>query len=395
MKVVFIVQGEGRGHMTQALSLEQILKKNGHHVSSMVVGTSKRREIPSFFKARTNAVLHLVKSPNFYFRKDQKSIALWQTAYKNAVQIPLFLKEIVRIRKIIKAEKPDVIINFYDILGGFYFLLANPNAKRLSLAHQYLAQHSSFPFAEGSLFQKRAYLLSNFLTSLNSHKALALSFDKLQQEQVNTCIVPPLLRKEVKELTPANEGFILTYVVNKGYGDEILEWHQENRKVKLICFWDNYDYPDGWSPRKNITFRHLDDTAFLEAMAHCAGYVSTAGFESICEAMYLGKPVMMVPVKGHYEQACNALDAVRVGAGITANKFKLGPFLSHLTRATHQNKEFKNWADSAEMMLLKEIESFIAMPQKRKFKPINAVRQAFKNISSPHQQPRPATPSRS
>ena len=30
MKFLFIVQGEGRGHLTQAITLEEILRRNGH-----------------------------------------------------------------------------------------------------------------------------------------------------------------------------------------------------------------------------------------------------------------------------------------------------------------------------------------------------------------------------
>lgn len=50
-------------------------------------------------------------------------------------------------------------------------------------------------------------------------------------------------------------------------------------------------------------------------MAGCRAYATTAGFESICEAMYLGKPVLMVPA--HIEQDCNAHDAMRAGAGLS------------------------------------------------------------------------------
>ena len=53
---------------------------------------------------------------------------------------------------------------------------------------------------------------------------------------------------------------------------------------------------------------------FLNQMAACKAYASTAGFESICEAMYLGKPILRVPA--HIEQDCNAFDAVNSGAGI-------------------------------------------------------------------------------
>ena len=32
MKVIFVVQGEGRGHLTQALALKQQLLREGHEV---------------------------------------------------------------------------------------------------------------------------------------------------------------------------------------------------------------------------------------------------------------------------------------------------------------------------------------------------------------------------
>lgn len=32
MKFLFIVQGEGRGHLTQAITLEEMLLRNGHEV---------------------------------------------------------------------------------------------------------------------------------------------------------------------------------------------------------------------------------------------------------------------------------------------------------------------------------------------------------------------------
>lgn len=50
---------------------------------------------------------------------------------------------------------------------------------------------------------------------------------------------------------------------------------------------------------ENLFFHKLSDTKFLQYMAGCNGLISSAGFESICEAFYLDKPVLMVPVKGH------------------------------------------------------------------------------------------------
>ena len=36
MRYVFIVQGEGRGHLTQAISMERLLRENGHEVAAIL-----------------------------------------------------------------------------------------------------------------------------------------------------------------------------------------------------------------------------------------------------------------------------------------------------------------------------------------------------------------------
>ncbi len=47
--IVFIVQGEGRGHMTQAISAFQILEEAGYKIVCTTIGTNKNRFIPPFF----------------------------------------------------------------------------------------------------------------------------------------------------------------------------------------------------------------------------------------------------------------------------------------------------------------------------------------------------------
>ena len=48
MKFLFIVQGEGRGHFTQAITLEEMLLRNGHEVVEVLVGKSSTRTLPGF-----------------------------------------------------------------------------------------------------------------------------------------------------------------------------------------------------------------------------------------------------------------------------------------------------------------------------------------------------------
>ena len=93
-------------------------------------------------------------------------------------------------------------------------------------------------------------------------------------------------------------------------------------------------------------------------LASCNALVTTAGFESVCEAMYLGKPVMMVPVPNHFEQECNAMDGVISGAGVTSKTFNLSVILDYLPKHVDQSQKFRSWYHRGEAMFLKEIEAF-------------------------------------
>ena len=65
MKYLFVVQGEGRGHMTQAITMMELLCSNGHQVVEVLVGRSKARSLPDFFVKNIRAEVKQFDSPNF------------------------------------------------------------------------------------------------------------------------------------------------------------------------------------------------------------------------------------------------------------------------------------------------------------------------------------------
>ena len=95
MKVLFIAQGEGRGHLTQALTLEKMLRDHGHEVVEILVGKSKSREIPEFFLQKAKAPVYQFKSPNFLPSKDNKCIGLSRSVLYNLLKVPQYLNILV------------------------------------------------------------------------------------------------------------------------------------------------------------------------------------------------------------------------------------------------------------------------------------------------------------
>jgi len=171
-------------------------------------------------------------------------------------------------------------------------------------------------------------------------------------------VTPPLLRDNIQTLRPEKEDFLLCYMVNPGYGEEIMNWHKNNRNIKLHCFWDMKNEPELKVVHPNLIFHQLDTTKFMDMMRRCKGFVTTAGFESVCEAMYLDKPVMMVPVEGQYEQACNAIDASSAGAGIYSSSFKIESFLDYLPDHLSISNQFREWYSSMEDLVIRELTDF-------------------------------------
>jgi hypothetical protein len=51
-------------------------------------------------------------------------------------------------------------------------------------------------------------------------------------------------------------------------------------------------------------------------MIQSAGVITGAGFETPAEALYLGKKLFCLPIRGQYEQGCNAAALQRFGVPI-------------------------------------------------------------------------------
>ena len=353
MKYLFIVQGEGRGHMTQAISLRNMLAQNGHEVTSVIIGKSSRREIPSFFFEKIRAKVHPVNSPNFVVGKKNKRIKITKSIIINLLHFRRYFKSLQQIKSVVKDEKPNVIINFYDLLGGLFYFFNNPKIPYYCIGHQYLLNHSEFPFPDGHKFDRFLLKINTLITSFRANKFLALSFRQMEnQPKKKIYVVPPLLRDSVLELEPKNEGFIHGYMLNQGYAKEIMDWHKSHVGTKVYFFWDKKEVEEVTIIHKNLIFHKINDVKFLDYMSRCEAYASTAGFESICEAMYLGKPIMMVPTAGHFEQKCNAIDAKISGAGIWSDEFDLTKLLNYIPNHSTDNSVFKKWVDSAEQKFL-------------------------------------------
>ena len=354
MKFLFIVQGEGRGHLTQAITLEEMLLRNGHEVVEVLVGKSSSRTLPGFFNRSIHAPVKRFISPNFLPAADSKRPSLKKSVFYNLRKIPEYFRSMCYINQRIKETGAEIVINFYELLTGLTYAFFRPAVPYVCIGHQYLFLHRDFEFPEKNFVQLWMLRFFTRMTAIRASKKLALSFRTMEQDDVHRIVVvPPLIRQEVASIQPEEGNYIHGYMVNSGFSDSVEKFHICHPEIPLKFFWDKADTEEVTKVDETLRFYQIDDIKFLNGMAGCRAYASTAGFESICEAMYLGKPVLMVPA--HIEQDCNAYDAMRAGAGIISDSFDLESLLRFAGRYT-PNRNFISWVRSCERRIIFELE---------------------------------------
>ena len=370
LRCLFVVQGEGRGHLTQALALEKILEAAGHRVAGVLLGRNPNREAPRFFLEKIGAPVERIDSPSFFMDGRRRAMAtLGATIRKNVPLIGRFREGLHRVGRAIERHRPDVVINFHEVLAGVYYALHRRGRSALPplvcVAHQYMFQHPAYPsFPQGRGWDR--WWLHFFVgaTQLASKKRLALSlYPAPHRREEGLVVMPPLLRPELAAPPPEppveEEPFFLMYLLNSGYAEEVVRWHRRHPGVRLHCFWDRPGAAPVERYDDTLTFHALDDEKFLDMMKRCRGLATTAGFESVGEALYLGKPVLMVPVEGHFEQCCNAIDGQYAGAGVATQSFERG--LSRLQalapRYESRVPRFRRWLHDAPARFVREIET--------------------------------------
>lgn len=354
MKILFIVQGEGRGHLTQAITLEQLLRRHGHEVVEVLVGESKSRHLPGFFNRSIQAPVKRFSSPNFQFSQGGRSVSLSRSILQGLLKLPTYLRSMSYINQRIRETRADIVVNFYELLTGLTYLLFRPRVPQVCIGHQYLFLHSDFKFPATSRLKLMSLRLFTRLTCIGAYEKLALSFRRMDDDLTERIrVVPPLLRQEVLAYEAERGNYLHGYLLNAAYGEEVCRWHAQHPEIGLHFFWDKSDEDEVCEIDEKLSFHQIDDAKFLRYMAGCKAYATTAGFESVCEAMYLGKPLLMVPV--HIEQECNAFDAASTGAGIISDSFNLSALLD-FAQTYHPDTQFRYWVRSGEWCLLRVLE---------------------------------------
>ena len=297
--------------------------------------------------------------PTLEFKyKDSRAVSNTATLLGVFANLLKYARLIRQLDEVVKAAKPDVIINFFEPIAAFYTLTRRDRPPVVAVGHQFMFQHPGYvrtPQLWKQLFSMRLY---TWLLGARATK-LALSLYEAPDLPAKRIVVgPPILRKQLFGLRPNPKGdFTLVYLLNHGYADQIIRWSDAHPQTRFHCFYDKPGAPAEHQHSASLTFHRLDGEKFLKMMADCRNVVCTAGFESVSEAAWLGKPLFLVPVENHIEQQVNAIDAQQFGIGIAETSFKLDR-LAELPDSLPTEK-FRSWMDSAPKKFFQAVETAV------------------------------------
>ncbi|MGE0159571.1 MAG: glycosyltransferase family protein [Gemmatimonadales bacterium] len=357
LAVAFVVQGEGRGHMTQALALAGFLRAAGHEVVRAFVGESPFRSVPDYFRNAIGAPLETFAAPTQVPDRATRSVSATRTALDALRRLPEFVAAGKRIHR--ATESVDVVVNFLDLVGGISRVVFRTRTPAVAVAHNYVFLHRDLADAPGAPLGRRAVLSYARATAGRADTKVALSYGPLPADRAGRLLVaPPLLRPEVERLAPRDGGHLLAYALNAGYGDLLAAWQRRRPDVEVHCYLDGGAAALRAAPGPGFHAHPLAADAFLEHLASCRAYVGSAGFESVCEAFAMGKPALVVPTEGQLEQVLNAWDARRAGAAVWGSYADLDTFWDRPSVPPEAAvREFREWVRSAPEVLVGAVES--------------------------------------
>ena len=366
LRVLFVVNGEGRGHLAQAIAVGEVLGEAGHTVAGVFVGEGAPGSVPDLFAPGFGVAPVPFPSLRLMPAASRDRISRFTTLSYNASRAARYWESIRRLRTAIERERPDLVINFWDHLGGVASgsgAALSTRVLALSSLH-YLLGHPAVRAPSGSAAELAAFRFLNRLAAPPGVPRVALSLRPLADftdvRGVTTRVVPPILRRAVLDAEPTQGDHLLVYLLHDGLADELARWHATRPDELVHVFWDRPGAPERMELRPNLICHRFSDRLFLELMLSCRGVVMTAGFQAVAEARWLGKPVMVVPTPGHIEQRWNAQEVVASGAGIMTERFDPTALLEYLPRHRPEPEAYRSWVRGGRRRLLGLIEDAAA-----------------------------------
>lgn len=276
MKILYAIQGTGNGHVSRARDIIPVLQKN-HEVDLLISGSQAEVQLPFEVKYKYHGL-------GFIFGK-KGGIDILES-YKRS-NLKVFFSEI----NCLPVQAYDLVINDFEPVSAW--ACWQKNKKCISLSHQAAVLNKNVPQPKHSDRLGKA-ILKKYAPSTAQYGFHFKAYD--------TNIFTPVIREQIRE----------QIIENKGHYTVYLPAYEDSRIVKVLkefpsVRWQVFSKHNKKAfEEENISIQSINNEAFITSMTSAEGILCGAGFETPAEALFMNKKLMVIPMKGQYEQQCNA-----------------------------------------------------------------------------------------
>lgn len=317
-KILYAIQGTGNGHVARSLVIVPALKKK-FDVDVLVSGRQSNLYLPFNVHYRYSGV-------SFIYDKTG-GLSYSKTLFHNN------LMKVYRELKKLPINKYDLVINDFEPISAYAAKLGK--VPTLAFSHQvsFLSKKVPRPKRRSTVGE---FVLKNYAPC--KYK-IGIHFQSYEP-----WIIPPIIRPDILKATPSESGEYVVYL--PAYGDSQLIKILSKQDEEFVVFskFSTFSYR-----KNNVTIVPAQVQEFTSRMISCKGIITGAGFETPAEAMYLGKKLMCIPIKGQYEQHCNAAALEELGV----------PVYEKLSTGI-----LRHWLNETKVIHLPHKEELVHMPEK-------------------------------
>ena len=286
MKIFYAIQATGNGHISRATQLYPYLEKFGD-VDFFLSGNNVSLDINLPIKFRSEGCsLHYSKCGGLNYWDIAKNIQPIQM-YKDAISLPL--------------KEYDVVINDFDSITSLACKMQKVQSVQFGHQASFVSENTPRPEKKSVMGE---IILKHYA---NSPRQIGLHFEKY-----DSFIHPPIIKDEIVQAEPKDLKHISVYLPS--FQKDCLE-KAFNKLSDIEFHWFLNDVQTKYTVG-NITYFPVNQKYFNESLINCHGIITGGGFETPAEALYLGKKILIIPIRNHYEQECNAAALKKMGVPV-------------------------------------------------------------------------------
>lgn len=299
MNILYGVTGEGLGHAMRSRVIAEHLSARGHRVKLVA-----SRRACTYLRRYFDDVDEI---PGFTLSYAKGGIGRARTVYRNARLARAAVHESIDLYRGPMFEfQPDVCVTDLDSFAHVFGRIAGRPV--ISIDHHHVLDRCEHPaLGRGRIPLTRAIVRAKVPGC--AHYIVSSFYQPPLRERARgtTTIVGPILRREVLALEPNVRDHVLVYQTATRDLVEPLFALPDQKFVVYGCHEDR--------TLANVTFRKFDEAQFLADLASARAVICNGGYTLMSEALYLGKPILSVPLRRHGEQQLNARYLELLGLG--------------------------------------------------------------------------------